>query len=155
MVVLPLIGMAFGVVYKASDDHDALFNKIFGPSVLLLAVGSVITITNFKFHIGDYFRSGPGAVIWITGFVGLWLWFNNKYLNRFVVMTEMPYRKALDFICYMGRATTKVYLIHWILLTWSAALFGYETQGYTGTIILMIVFTFVTYFMSKKIKYAI
>lgn len=151
----PLLGMAFGVIYKASDDHDALFKSLIEPSILLLAIGSAITLTNVDFHVGDYFRSGPGAVVWITGFVGVWLWFNNKYLNGFVVKADGFNKKLLNFICYMGRATTKVYLIHWILLTWTAAFIGYETQGYMGTVFLAVLFTVISYSMSKKVDFAV
>ena len=151
----PLMGMAFGVIYKASHNKSELFQKILEPSILMIAIGSIVSLTDIDFHVGDYFRSGPGASLWILGFIGIWLWFNDKYLAGFANRTDDLYKKILEFICYMGRATTKIYLIHWILLTWSAALIGYETQGYLGTLVMMIFFTLVTYWMSKKVKYAV
>ncbi|WP_207652919.1 acyltransferase family protein [Anaeromicrobium sediminis] len=139
----PLIGMIFGVFMKASSDIEILFKSLFKLGLALLLVGSIITATDFNFHIGDYYRSGPGSMIWMIGFVFTWLWLNNK------VIKNIRENRLFNIIYYWGKETTSIYFIHWILIMWATIIFGYETQGYMGTILLMALILLETYFLSK------
>lgn len=139
----PLIGMIFGVCMKACSDIEALFKSFFKLGLALLFVGSVITVTNFEFHIGDYFRSGPGSIIWIIGFVFVWLWVSNKIINN------IKENKFFNIIYYWGKKTTSIYFIHWILISWGTILFGYENHRYLTTILLMGLILSASHLLSK------
>lgn len=142
----PLIGMIFGLMMKASSDIDALFNSLLKPGLVLLVLGSIITATNFNFHIGDYFRSGPGSMIWITGFVFTWIWLMDKLIKK------VKDNNIFNTIYYWGKETTSIYIIHWLIISWGTIILGYETAGYLGTILLMAFVSITTHYLSKPIK---
>lgn len=142
----PLIGMVFGVCIKAYSDIETLFKSSFKLGLALLILGSIITATNFDFHIGDYFRSGPGSMIWIIGFVFVWLWTSNE------IIKNIRENKLFNIIYYWGKETTSIYFIHWLLVMWGTIIFGYEEQGYLGTILLMGLILSAAHFLSKLYK---
>lgn len=142
----PLIGMIFGLMMKVSSDVDNLFNSLLKPGLMLLVLGSIITATNFTFHIGDYFRSGPGSMIWITGFVFTWIWLIDKLIKK------TKDNNIFNVIIYWGKETTSIYIIHWLIISWGTIILGYETIGYIGTILLMIFVSLMTHYVSKLVK---
>ena len=142
----PLIGMIFGLMMKASSDLNGLFNSLIKPGIALLILGTIITATDFGYHIGDYYRSGPGSMVWITGFLFTWVWLINRAIEK------IQENKVFNVIYYWGKETTSIYIIHWLLISWGALLIGYENQSYIGTIFLMGMFSIVTHYLSKFIK---
>ncbi|WP_105615434.1 acyltransferase family protein [Vallitalea okinawensis] len=142
----PLIGMTLGVLMKASSDIETLFKSLLKVGLSLLFVGSIITATNFDFHIGDYYRSGPGSMIWIMGFVFIWLWLCHKTINKIRDI------RLFNIIYYWGKNTPLVYFIHWLLISWGTILLGYEAYGYLGTALLMGLFLIATHLSTKVIK---
>jgi len=142
----PLIGMVFGVMIKSSKDIDKLFRSLIKPGLVLLLIGSIITATNFDFHIGDYFHSGQGSMIWIMGFVLIWLWLISKIVNK------APNSKVVNIVNYFGKNTTSIYIIHWLLVSWATLLLGEMCYGYIITSLLMIVILTVSTLISKLIK---
>lgn len=142
----PLIGMIFGLMMKASSDVDELFHSILKPGLILLAIGSIITATDFTFHIGDYFRSGPGSMVWITGFVLTWIWLMDKLIKK------IKENNIFNIIYYWGKETTSIYIIHWLIISWGTIILGNETTGYIGTLLLMVLVSLMTHYVSKLVK---
>jgi len=126
----PLIGMIFGLCMKSCSSIKSLMQSSLKIGLILLAIGSAITVTNFDYHIGDYYKSGPGSMIWIMGFVLVWLWLCN-------IITERAHNnKLVETISFWGRETTSIYFIHWIILMWGTLILGSESYGPIGTILL-------------------
>lgn len=142
----PLIGMVFGICMKAYSDTQTLFDSLLKLGLALLAIGSVITITDFDFHIGDYYRSGPGSMIWIIGFVFVWLWIGNK------IILNIRENKLFNIIYYWSKEITTIYFIHWILIMWATIIFGYEAHGILATVLLMILMVTVSHLLAKLYK---
>ena len=142
----PLIGMILGVCLKAYSGIDKLLQPILKTGIILLFIGSIVSMTNFDFHIGDYFHSGPGSMIWITGFVLVWLWASHMLLKRTKTNT------IINHINSWGKDTSNIYFIHWIIVMWGTLIFGYEQQGIPMTILLTLVILFITHQISKWFK---
>lgn len=142
----PLIGMILGLMIRQSADTNKLLKSLLKPGIITLASGSLICLSNLDFHIGDYFRSGPGSIIWITGFLLVWIAINNMLIET------VKENRLIRTIYRWGKDTTPIYLLHWIMISWATLLLGYESYSYTGTIILMIVFVLATNYLSKLIR---
>jgi len=127
----PLLGMAFGKWLAASEDRGRVFRGATWAGLALLAVGTAVTLTDPDFHIQDYYRSGPGAVIWIAGFVLVWLRVCHAAASR---IRPNPAFRLLD---YWSRHVTTFYFIHWVILGWGVALVGHQERRCVATILLM------------------
>jgi hypothetical protein len=119
----PLTGMAFGVWLAASADRDALFRRAAGVGAILLLTGGLLILDRPTFHLGDYFHSGPGAVIAFTGFALVWL-AACHWLVRHVRAN------AFFRLCYSwGAHITVFFFVHWISIGWGIGLIGHAQQS--------------------------
>jgi uncharacterized membrane protein len=132
-IAYPLVGMAVGTWLATTDDVGKSFRRLALAGTGLLIIGGAITLTNIDFHIGDYWRTGPGGVVLITGFVLLWLSGCQAIASR--VLLTGPGK----LLAFWSRNVTVFYFIHWVLLGWSVLLVGYESYGVLGTLIGMVV----------------
>lgn len=119
----PLTGMAFGVWLAASADRDALFRRAAGVGALLLLAGGLLILDRPSFHLGDYFHSGPGAVIAFTGFALVWLagcqW-----------LVEHIRDNAFFRLCYeWSTHITLFFVVHWIIIGWGIGIVGHTQHG--------------------------
>ena len=127
----PLIGMACGHWLIEANEGGRFFARSLIAGLTLLAVGTGITLSNPDFHIGDYYRSGPGAVLWIQGFVLVWVWGCRAVTNR------VPPNPAFRLLYFWSRRVTAFYFIHWIVIGWGVLIFGYRERGLAATVLLM------------------
>jgi uncharacterized membrane protein len=127
----PLLGMAFGAWLKASRDKLLFHRRALLWGLLLLAAGTAVTLTDSTFHIGDYYRSGPGSVLWIGGFLLVWLWF-----CRVAVQRVAPNR-FFERMYFWSRSVTPFYFIQWGLIAWLRFLVGSEELGLWQVLIAM------------------
>lgn len=138
----PLIGMVLGAIFKSLKDTSIVLNNLLKPGIVLLMLGSIISYGNFEFHIGDYFRSGPGSIVWMLGFVFIWLWFLHK----------IPKNKVSSLLASWGKRTTSIYIVHWLLISWGTMILGYESSGYLAVIFYMILFSVTSHYITKYIR---
>lgn len=138
----PLIGMVLGVIIKNTHNSSSVIKHLLKPGLICLVLGSIISLSNMTFHIGDYFRSGPGAVIWILGFVFIWLW----------LLQKLAMNKLTLLIAGWGKRTTAIYIIHWLLISWSTLILGYEAYGHLAVVFIMILIITISHYASKYIK---
>lgn len=113
-VSYPLLGMAYGRLLLSVKSMDRFFQAAFSAGLLLFIIGGMVSLTNPAFHIGDYFRSGPGAVMMISGFVLSWLSVSYWMLQG---LREGILFKVLR---YWSENVTVMYFIHWVLICWGA-----------------------------------
>jgi uncharacterized membrane protein len=122
----PLAGMAFGDWLAQTSDQDRIFQRAgrVGAGLLLLGIGLILTDPTVQ--LGDYFRSGPGAVLGTLGFVLVWLSACHWLVRH------------LRFPCLFNRLyawsahVTAFYVIHWLAIGWGSGLFGLRNQGWPG-----------------------
>ena len=133
----PLTGMAFGVWLAASANRDALFRRAAGVGALLLLTGGLLILNRPSFHLGDYFHSGPGAVMACTGFALVWL-ATCHWLVRHV-RDNACFRVCYDWSAHI----TLFYVVHWIIIGWGIGLIGQAQQSIpvvvclTGAVIVL------------------
>lgn len=142
----PLLGMAFGVLLNNSDDIKQLFKSFMKLGLILLLIGSLICLPNLDYHMNSYFHSSYGLMVWITGFILVWLWLIN------IIVEKAENNKIVKLINYWGKQTTTIYIIHWFLISWATLILGYESFGYAITIIIMFSVMLITHYMSKVIR---
>ena len=126
----PLNGMAFGAWLAASADRDALFRRAAGVGAILLLTGGLLILNRSSFHLGDYFRSGPGAVIAFTGFALVWLAVCHWLVTH--VRANAFFR-----LCYEWSAhITVFYCVHWIIIGWGIGLAGHAQHDAPMLVVL-------------------
>ncbi len=128
-IVYPLVGMAAGSWLSATDDVGRVFRRLAWTGLGLLVVGGAVTLTDIDFHIGDYWRTGPGGLVAITGFVLLWVAGCHVVASR--ALRTWPGR----LLAFWSRNVTVFYFTHWVLIGWSVLVVGYEAYGILGTLI--------------------
>ena len=111
-LVFPLGGIVYGNIFKQTPDKSRFFRRSLLVGSLFLLAGTFIILTDFDFHVGDYYRSGPGGVLWICGFVMFVLWFCRVLVNFF------GQNKVFSILYYWSSHITAFYFIHWILIGW-------------------------------------
>lgn len=131
-VSYPLVGMALGFWLVSSIDRNLLFRRTAGAGLMLLLLGTVIILTNPRFHLGDYFHSGPGGVVGMMGLVLTWVAVCQWLVQR---VQANPLFKLLYF--WSARVTT-MYCAHWIIIGWGVTIFGYHKQEWPAILLLMI-----------------
>jgi uncharacterized membrane protein len=128
----PLAGMAFGSWLKSTDNHAKVFRHALLAGLVLLFVGTGVSLTNLDFHVGDYSRSGPGAVMWIMGFVLVWLW-----LCRSITDVAKNIR-VFDRLFFWSATVTRFYFVQWVIIGWGVMAIGPEESGLGSTVLAMI-----------------
>jgi len=119
----PLSGMAFGVWLAASANRDMLFRRAAGVGVLLLLTGGLLILDRPTFHLGDYFHSGPGAVIAFTGFALVWLATCHWLVTH--VRDNAFFRSCYAWSTHI----TLFFVVHWIIIGWGIGLVGHTQQS--------------------------
>jgi uncharacterized membrane protein len=128
-MAFPLLGMAF----RHYSDGGKLTADRRIPIVgfLVLAAGVVITSMNPGYHTGDYYRSGPGAIIWMSGFVIVWLCLCE------LAVKKLPNNRVFGVLYFWSKNVTAVYFIQWLIIGWGVAVFPYMAEPIITTVVLM------------------
>lgn len=126
-----LTGVPLGNWLAASGKRNTVFQRGALAGLGLLIIGTLISLTNITFHLGDYWRTGPGGVIWITGFVLVWLWLCHIASAR---LERTPF---FTLMAFWSRNVTVFYFIHWVIIGWGMFFLGYQQHGLLTTLFLM------------------
>jgi hypothetical protein len=126
-----MAGLAFGHWFTLHTNPDAIFKQATNIGGVLLAIGTVIILTNPEFHLGDYWRSGFGAIMGIMGFVLLWL-----AICHWLV-THLPANVIFNTLYSWSAQVTVFFVIHWVIIGWGLLLFGVQTQEGWFILLLM------------------
>ncbi len=128
----PLFGMAFGYWLKRSDSQAKLFRQSLVIGLTLLTVGTLLTLSNVDYHYAYYLRGGPGLIIWVSGFVLLWLW-----LCHFLVDRIQP-NLGFKLLFFWSRNVTAIYVIQWLIIGWGLMLVGVQQLSMPATLFAML-----------------
>lgn len=129
----PICGLVYGIFLKETDNRDKFLKRSAFVGLIAVIVGSLVVLTNYKFHIGDYWRTGPGGLLWISGFVLVFLWICSYLVNCF------GSSKIFSILYFWSNKVIAFYFIHWILIGWLSFI---EIQT-VGLAIVMIFFILV------------
>ncbi len=137
-LAFPLCGMCFGKFLRRSRDLVTTAQRFALPGFILLAIAILVVVLDLEAQIGDFYRSGPGAVIWMISLIFLWI----------CLMTLLPAglqsNLAGRFCGFWSRNITIIYCIQWVLIGWAALWVPYQRLGLAevvGMVVLVIVTT--------------
>lgn len=142
-LAFPLFGMAFRHYCESDDGKLIMDRRIPILGFLVLAAGIVITCTNIEFHYGDYYRSGPGAILWMSGFVVVWIFLCEKAVEK------IPDNEVFHLLYYWSKHITVVYFAQWMIIGWGVAIFPYMEQSITTTVLLMVIAVPLTHWTTR------
>ncbi|MDO8827564.1 heparan-alpha-glucosaminide N-acetyltransferase domain-containing protein [Methylophaga sp.] len=129
----PLFGMAFGFWFKRTNSPKRFFINTLWLGLALLLVGTLLTLSNMDFHYPYFLRSGPGATIWISGFVLLWLG-----ICRFVV-ENIALNRVVELLFFWSKHVTAIYILQWIIIGWGLMAVGVQQLSFINTLLAMFV----------------
>ncbi len=119
-----LLGRAVGSWLAAGAEQTALFRCGGWAGIGLVLVGGAMAITAPDFNLGSFSRSGPGAVVAISGAVLLWM------MGCHWLVTRLPSNWASGLLRYWGQRSAPMYCTHWIILSWALLAIGYRQHGW-------------------------
>jgi len=131
-IVYPLCGVALGMLAKNRGSISDLVHRYLWWGVGLLIIGLVLVAAFPNLGSQRYARSGPATLLWMSGFVLVWLracaWF---------VQVVRP-QALLNPLYFWSERVARFYFIHWVLLGWGISLFGAEANDEPTLVILML-----------------
>ena len=141
-LTFPLLGMFLGETIKSSSNQDKSFRTMGIVSGIVLVVRLAIVIMNPEYQFNDYYHSRQGAMIFMCGFVMLWLYIAKLLTDR---ISPNP---VFDLIYKWSRGVTNIYFIHWVIIGWSIGLFGIQSSSYLTVIALILGITIVSHLLN-------
>ena len=130
---------------EKSQESQKLGKKIFLVGLFLLVLGLIIVLIDIEGQLGDYYRSGPGAVFAFSGFVILWLFLGLNIMKIFE-------GKIKPLIVYISSNLTSIYCIHWTILGWLLFLIPSSAFDAIGVLLIFAIVFPVSVLISIKIK---
>jgi GNAT superfamily N-acetyltransferase len=139
--------MFLGKVMKKSTNQNTVF-KHFGISgIVILLLSFTFLYSNADYHFNDYYHSRPGAMIFMCGFVLLWL-----YINQLII-DKLPSNKLFDLFFEWSKGVTNIYFVQWIIIVWSIGIWGHNGSSYVGVILLILIFTLLSHYANRLLYY--
>jgi len=143
----PLLGMFLGETMKNTNDQNRTFKHFGIGGILVLLIGVAISYNNAEYHFNDYYHSRQGAMLFMGGFVILWI-----YLTK-IAIDKLPMNRLFELFFKWSKGVTNIYFAQWIIIIWSIAFFGINESSYTTIILLILTFTFLSHFLNEFIIY--
>ncbi len=129
-LVFPLTGLVIGHWIAAKR-----YKKLIITGIVLVIAGSFICSINPQFHWGSFYKSGPGGLLYYTGFVMVWLYvFHLAWLY-------VPSNSFFKLLYWLSENITLVYLVQWTIIFWLLGVLNYRTLNITASIISMVTIT--------------
>ena len=142
-ITFPLLGMAFSHFIELKEGRLRADRRIPAIGSAVLIVGLMITYMDPGYHIGDYYRSGPGGIVWMSGFVVVWL-----FLCELAVR-KIPENIVFRVLYYWSKNVTVVYFVQWMIIGWGVAIIPYMAESIWTTVLLMVIAVPMTHWITR------
>lgn len=134
-MVFPLLGYSFGVFLNESTNKERVLLFSLLPGGISFLAGLALIVNNFYYHFNDYYHARIGSMLFMSGFIMIWL-----YICNFLVR-QIKKSPVLKGIYYLSRTVTNIYFIQWIIIMWGICIFKVN-KGTADTILIMsVIFT--------------
>ena len=143
----PLLGMVIGGMFSKSSDLGKSHRQIGLAGLAVMVAGLLIVSINPEYHWNDYYHSRQGAMIFMMGFVLVWLALCN------LLTLKIKANSVFNLMYGWSRDVTSIYFIQWIFMTWLTALFGMNENGIIGTVLIMLFMAVLTHIANKGYLY--
>lgn len=131
-LAFPLIGMAVGKTFTKASDLGKSHRQIGIMGTIIMIIGLAVVFTNPEYHFNDYYHSRQGFMIFMIGFVLLWL-----YICHLLASIRGA-RKIFGLLYNWSKNVTSIYFIQWILIAWCIAIFDMNSSSLLGTLLIML-----------------
>jgi len=146
-LAFPLMGMFLGETIKSSNDQNVTF-KYFGlGGIIVLLLGVFILSFDFTYHANDYYHSRQGAMIFMCGFVLVWLFINK------LIIDSIPMNGLFTLLFKWSNGVTTIYFVQWIVILCSIAIFGIGSSSYVTVISLILGITLISHLANELYKF--
>lgn len=145
-VVFPLLGYSFGVFLNESTNKERVLLYSLLPGGISFLGGLALIANNFNYHFNDYYHARIGSMLFMSGFIMIWL-----YICNFLVR-QIKASPVLNGIYYLSRTVTNIYFIQWIVIMWGIAFWGVN-KGTADTILIMSVMFVFALFVNYRVVY--
>lgn len=141
-IAFPLLGVLCGTIYTKSSDIAAVLKKQMAVGAIFMLCGICVTLTNKSFHLGDYWRTGPGGMLIYLGFIPIWI-----YVCEWCV----GYLKGqvFDVVLFVSKNITVFYIIQWVFISSLVAVIGQNQCDMIEIILLEVAVTLFSFFLTK------
>ena len=146
-LAFPLMGMFLGETMKNSTNQDLTFRHFGIAGSLVLMAGGAVSYSNMDHHFNDYYHSRQGAMLFMSGFVVLWLFITK------LMMDKLPMNRFFALLFTWSSGVTNIYFAQWIMIIWSIAFFGMNDSSYTTVVLLIVSFTALSHWVNEGMKY--
>jgi hypothetical protein len=121
-------------ILNGSELEHLTGKKIGLVGGFLFVLGVIISGFDIEFHIGDYYRSGPGAIFLYSGFILIWILILKKTIHKI----NERFKRLMIFI---SKNLTSIYCIHWTILGWLLLVIPmYSLSGGLTLLLFMVIF---------------
>lgn len=145
-LAFPLLGMILGDMVKNSSNSNKTYNLIGLTGAIVFIVAAIFISEKMEYHFNDYYHSRPGAIIFMLGFVMLWL-----YICKLLV-DFIPNNPIFTLLFEFSKGVTNIYIIHWTIICWGIGLFGIADSALVTVFFQIIVITVISYFLNRFIS---
>ncbi len=140
----PIVGMAFGYWFKQSTNINRSFLHSLFYGVVIIGLGSVLSLSNIEYHAADHLRPGPGIVVALTGGVFVWL-----YMCHLLVIAVNTDNRFFKLLFFWSKHVTTMYFIHWLFVGWGLMIFGSEQLNLQSVLLWLIAVALLSHFSLK------
>ncbi len=145
-LAFPYLGLFLGKLLTEAPNRKNTFRKIGWGGAIAIITGLAISWNNMDYHFNDYYHSRQGAMIFMSGFVALWIALFQWIEER------VSWNPFFDLLSSWSRSVTSIYAIQWVLILWAYAFLGLETESLPLLFALIILFTGLSHLFSKTIQ---
>ena len=142
-LAFPLLGMAFSQLIETRQGSIKVDRRMSVAGAVMLAAGILLTYTDPEYHLGDYYRSGPGAILWMSGFVVVWIFLCE------LAARKIPENGVFRLLAFWSKNVTVIYFVQWLIIGWGVAIFPYMKESIGVTVALMAAAVPLTHWVSK------
>lgn len=109
-----LIGMMFGKMAGSANNVNEFHGIGAKYGTLMIIVGVIVAFINPGFiSSGEYYRSGPVGIIWISGVILWWLWILDRCNS---MVPEFLHRHLVVW----SKNITHIFFVHWLIICLAA-----------------------------------
>ncbi len=128
-----LLGMFLGdYLTKSGRSLHEAFNRMGIAGAVVIALSLPVLLSNYSYHMGDFYHCRTVAVVFMAGFIMAWLWLCN------LVIEKLPMNKAFDLLFNWSRNVNAIYIIQWVLIMLGAdAVLGFNKLSFAGSVGVM------------------
>ena len=145
-----IFGMFLGMWFLELDKREELiFSRMFIYGLSLLVVGAILCFSNWEYHFGDFFHLGPGGIIYLSGYSFIAWWIFHIWI------TKLGSNPFFEFLKYLSRNVTSIYVIQAVLIGWGMGVFGFQQHGAIGLLWLVPLSFLVTVSAQTAYSYAV